>query len=168
MLKKLLLIATMGFLATLLAACSPRYDWRELEVADGRAKAAFPAKVTTETRDVTLAGHSLRFSLTAAQVDGAVFAVGFAPLPPEARADGARLAEALKQTLYRNLGAELPASMPADGAEFEARAQAKDVWLLARVWARPDAVIDIVASGSGKSLSAEHAREFVRSLSLHP
>ena len=33
-----------------IVACSPSYNWRELDVADGHVRAAFPDTVKTETR----------------------------------------------------------------------------------------------------------------------
>ena len=74
-------------LALLLAACSPRYNWREVDVADGRVRAAFPDRVQTETRQLRLDTHTLSFTLASATVGEAVFAVGSAPLPPEIAAD---------------------------------------------------------------------------------
>ncbi|CAM4218026.1 hypothetical protein [Bordetella pseudohinzii] len=168
MLKKLLLMGVIG----LLAACSPRYDWRELDVADGQLRAAFPARAQTDSRDLALAGRELHFSLTSAQVEGAVFAVGYAPLPEDLRGKPAarELGEALRRSLYANFGAEPPAGMPEDGAEIEVHAPPgqRDAWLLARIWVTSSMLVEVVATGSRRSLSPEHAREFVRSARLRP
>ncbi|OZI77978.1 hypothetical protein CAL22_01865 [Bordetella genomosp. 12] len=156
----------------LLAACSPRYDWRELDVADGRLRAAFPAKVQTDSRDLVLAGQALRFSLTSARVEGAVFAVGYAHLPEALRGQPAAraLGEALRRGLYANFGADPPDAAFVDGAEIEIHAGAgqPDAWLVARIWVTPGMLIEVMATGSSRSLSPEHAREFLRSAQLRP
>ena len=65
-------------LALLVAACSPSYNWREVDVADGHVRAAFPDRVMTDTRDLKLDTHTLSFTLASATVGEAVFAVGSA------------------------------------------------------------------------------------------
>ncbi|MBV7484552.1 hypothetical protein [Bordetella sp. BOR01] len=158
--------------ALLLAACTPSYNWREMEVADGHVQAAFPAKVQTQTREIALAGHSLRFTLTMAQVDGAMFAVGHAPLPPEVAGDPAArdaLGHALMQSLYANLSTQPPQPLPAYGDEIEVRGQAgqQPGWLMARVWVTDTMLIDAVAAGTEQTLPRERAQEFVRAVKLN-
>lgn len=158
--------------ALLLAACSPSYNWREIEVADGHARAAFPARVQTQTREISLGGQALRFTLAMAEVDGAMFAVGHAPLPPGLAGDAAAreaLGRALMQSLYANLGAQPPQALPDYGDEIEVHGQAgqKPGWLLARVWVTDSMLIDAVAAGSPDSLPRARAQEFVRAVKLN-
>jgi hypothetical protein len=159
-----LLFAVAGSL--LLAACSPKYDWRELDVADGQVHAAFPARVLTEKRDIDLAGQRVAFSLTAANVGDAYFAVGYAPLPAAAAQDKSariRLGEALIRSLYVNLHVNPPDPLPAFGSEVQVHStQGEPRWLLAKVWVTDHSLVDVVALGSVKSLPAEPARDFVR------
>lgn len=155
--------------AFVLTACSPTYDWREINVADGAAQAAFPAKVRTEKRTVSLGGQKVDFSLAAASVHDGVFAVGHARLPAGAAADPASraaLGAALMRSLYENLQVQPPASFPAYGEPIEIHGNAggKPVWLLARVWVQGDMLVEAVATGSEQGLPAEQAREFVKSL----
>ncbi len=94
-----------------LAACSPSYNWREMDVADGHVRAAFPARVSTETRELKLDTHALKFTMASATVGEAVFAVGSAPLPPEIAASPAArqaLGVALMRSLYTNMQAPPP------------------------------------------------------------
>lgn len=152
-----------------LAACTPEYNWREIDVADGRARAAFPARVQTEQRPVPLDGRQLTFSLTTAAVGDALFAVGYVLLPEDARGDAQaerRLADALARTLYANLGSRPPEQLPEPGREIELRAGlgGEPALLLARVLVHGGAVIEAVAMGPERALPAERAREFVRSL----
>jgi hypothetical protein len=155
--------------AALLNACTPTYNWREVRIAGAAARAAFPGRVDTDARDITLAAQTLRFSLTSARVDDAVFAVGYAPLPPAlaANPEGQRaLADALVRSLHDNLRAPAPGASPAYGGDIEIHGHAggKPVWALARVWIHGGLLVEAVATGSEKGLPAEPAREFVRSL----
>jgi hypothetical protein len=159
----------VGMLAGLLAACSPTYNWREIEIAGGAARAAFPARVQTDRRPVALAGQALDFSLTSASIEDAVFAVGYAPLPPALAADEAKqrdLGTALMRSLYENLRAQPPAAFPAYGENIEVHGQAggKPVWLLARVWVQGGMLVEAVATGSEQGLPPDPAHEFVKSL----
>jgi len=159
--------------AALLVAggCTPSYNWRELVVADGYVQAAFPAKVETETRTISLGGLSLPFTLTTAQVDRAMFAVGSAPLPEALATDPAArqaLGQALMQSLYVNMGAAVPETLPSFGDEILARGRAgqEPAWLLARVWVTDTMLIDAVAAGTEQDLPVERAQEFVRAVQL--
>ncbi|ALM85043.1 hypothetical protein ASB57_20540 [Bordetella sp. N] len=159
-----------GVLAAGLAACSPTYDWRELDVADGAARAAFPAKVRTESRNITLDGGPLAFTLDAARVDQAVFAVGHASLDGLTAARRDALTRALIRSLYLNLKVEPPADLPPAGADIAVRGEAggHPVLLLARVWVKGDLLIEAVASGPADKLPPAEAQTFVRSLRLRP
>lgn len=159
----------VALFATLLGACTPTYNWREIPVANGAARADFPARAHTDTRDIQLAGQSLHFSLTAARVGDAVFAVGHAPLPSSLVDDPAgqrELAAALVRSLHENLHATPPDTSPAYGTDIEVRGQAggRPVWALGRVWIHGGLLVEAVATGSAKDLPLEPAREFVHSL----
>lgn len=152
--------------------CTPSYNWRELVVADGHVRATFPAKVDSETRTITLDSLTLPFTLTMAQVERAVFAVGFAPLPEELQPDReAReaIAQALMRALYKNVGASVPSPLPAFGQEFVARGMVgqQPTWLLARVWVTETLVVEAVATGTDRSLPVVQAEEFVRAVKLN-
>ncbi len=160
-------------LALLLAACSPSYNWREMDVADGHVRAAFPARVSTETRELRLDTHTLPFTLASATVGEAVFAVGSAPLPPEIAASPAArqaLGVALMRSLYANMQAPPPKEWPAFGQDIEVHGKAvgKPGWLHAKVWVTDTMLIEAVAAGTEESLPAERAREFLRSVVLKP
>jgi hypothetical protein len=156
-------------LSLALAACTPTYNWREIDVADGNGRAAFPDRPHTDKRDIVLGGQKLAFSLTTARVGDAVFAVGYAPWPPTLAADEAArraVGQALMRSLYDNLRATPPTAFPPDGTDIDVHGQAagKPVWLLARVWVRGDMLVEAVATGSNEGLPQDPAREFVHSL----
>ncbi|WP_258129473.1 hypothetical protein [Achromobacter anxifer] len=157
----------------LLMACSPSYNWREVDVADGHVRAAFPDRVSTDTRDLKLDTHTLSFTLASATVGEAVFAVGSAPLPSEIAKDPAAkqaLGMALMHSLYANMQAPPPTEWPPYGQEFEVQGKAmgKPGWLRARIWVTDTMLIEAVAAGTVESLPADRAREFLSSVVIKP
>ncbi len=94
--------ATLGITISLLAACTPTYDWRTVRGAGAPFSVLLPAKPSNMTRTVNLGGIMASMTMTAAEVDHVTFAVGTAEL---ASADQARAALAvMKETMVRNIG----------------------------------------------------------------
>jgi len=89
--------------SVLLAACSPKYNWRDYASPDAPYKVMFPAKPASFTRTIDLDGMQVSMTMTAAEVDGATFAVGSAEAPDEAHARTAL--PAMMKALLRNIGA---------------------------------------------------------------
>ena len=77
--------------ALALAACSPTYNWRDYTSPDARYRVTFPAKPSSATRTIDLDGLQVSMTMTAAEVEGATFAVGAAEAPDAGRAPGRRL-----------------------------------------------------------------------------
>lgn len=67
--------------SALLAACSPKFDWREVQGGDAPYTVLMPAKPDTVTQEINLGGIRASMTMTGAEVDGATFAVGTAKLP---------------------------------------------------------------------------------------
>ncbi len=107
--------------ALALAGCSPEFDWRSVEVADGAITGVLPARPRSETRQVDFEGHPLDLTMTMAQAGSVLFALGHAPLPEALRADP-RAAEALARgvirSFYGNLGVQPPDPLPEPGERF--------------------------------------------------
>lgn len=158
----------LGCLA--LVACTPEYNWRELDVADGRVRAAFPARVQTDQRDIELGGVKVPFVLASSNVQDAYFAVGIARLPAAVAGDAARrleVGQSLTRSIYANLHAPVPAALPDFGTPIEVHSDSGEPrWALARVWLTADAAIEVIALGSPASLSNERAREFLQQARL--
>jgi hypothetical protein len=169
-------------LLALLAACSPKFDWRQMPAADNAVQVMFPARPHTDTHDVKVAGHVLPLTFTMADVDSSIFAVGYAKLPDEVVNDPAelgRVADAFEQVLRDNLHGvlkqrtEIPLKQgPYDkrklfrAAELEIHGQVADKpsWLLGRVYVLGNMMIEVVAVGTEKALPREAAQTFVQSL----
>lgn len=88
----------------LLAACSPKYDWREIRGSSTPFVLAFPAKPNSQTRSTELGPLKLEMTMHSVRVEGSTFAIGSATLPDAAQARAAL--PLLKQALLTNIGAQ--------------------------------------------------------------
>ena len=126
-------VTAAALLSTALTGCSPHYNWRDYSSTDAPFRVMFPDKPATHTRTVDLDGLSVSMTMTAAQVDGAMFAVGSAEAPDAAHAQAALAA--MKTALVRNIGATITREAPGKTSA------------LAGSGAAPGAAIDIEATG---------------------
>jgi len=102
-------------LLTSLAACSARYEWRELRAPDYVIN--LPGRWQTVTRDIDLAGVKVAMSMTSTGIGPSVFAVGVARLPAAAVADAAARDATFayfRDVLVRNLGGKLVSEVAID------------------------------------------------------
>ena len=93
-----------------LSACSPKYDWRDYRSNDAPYAVLFPGKPATHTRSIRLdqpgrpdPALAIDMTMTAAEVDGVVFAVGSARLADPTQAPAALAA--MRTALMRNIDA---------------------------------------------------------------
>jgi len=94
-------------LALCLAACSPRFDWRDVAPPDSGCMVALPGKAQTTRRDIELADISVPMAMTATGVGATLFAVGAARLPASLTSDAAatqRTLDYFSDALVRNVG----------------------------------------------------------------
>ena len=105
--KKLWLALLMS---AALSACSPQYDWRDYRSNDAPYAVLFPSKPATQTRSVKLDNLDVDMTMTAAEVDGVVFAVGSAQLADAARTPAAL--EAMKAALSTTSAPPSPKRRP--------------------------------------------------------
>lgn len=169
-------------LLVLLAACSPKYDWREMPAADNAIRVTFPAKPQADTRDVEVAGHTLPLTFNVAQVDSTVFAVGHAKLPAavlDNPAELAKVADAFEEVLLANLKGTLAGrrevklkQAPGDARklfraleiEVHGAVAMSPSWLLGRVYVLGDSLIEVVALGPEDQLTPDVAKTFMDSV----
>ncbi|HEY9573851.1 MAG TPA: hypothetical protein VIR76_12120 [Pusillimonas sp.] len=164
-------IGLIMLLSGVLAACSPQYNWREIPVGQGAAKAFFPDKPATQERTLKFSGHDIAFSMTSATVDGALFTVAYAPLPQAMRADAAsrkEFAAAVVGSLYRNLGQEPPATLSVEGELFTVTGKSPDgdVVLRARVWLTDTSLVEGIVTAEQTRFPGPQADEFLRGVEL--
>ncbi|HUH89004.1 MAG TPA: hypothetical protein VL003_13280 [Pusillimonas sp.] len=161
-------IFVLALLMTLLAGCSPEYNWREVSVDDGVGMVLFPDKPRTHTRALQFSGHDVSFNLTTVDVGDTIFAVGHARWPAAMAGDPA-LRESMGQTviasLYRNLGLEAPVELPEFGQRFELQGGKSGSMLLqAQVWVADTGLVEGLVMGPADGFEHESARQFLDSL----
>ena len=168
-------------LAACLAACSPKYNWRDHASPDARYRVTFPAKPASTTRTIDLDGMRVDMTMTAAEVDGATFAVGAAEAPDAARARAAL--EAMKLALLRNIGADparistasASASASNDGGsrsaiDVDATGPARDgatpMRLVGHFEARGKRFYQVIVVGRDQAVPPEQIEQFFTSFTL--
>jgi hypothetical protein len=158
--------------SVLLGACSPKYNWRDYASPDAPYKVMFPAKPASATRSIDLGGMQLSMTMTAAEVDGATFAVGAAEAPDEAHARTAL--PAMMQALLRNIGAgDAQARVHADSTgktvgEIDATGASKGVpvRLVGHFEARGKRVYQVIVLGKANAMPPEQVEQFLTSFTL--
>jgi hypothetical protein len=96
--------------SALLAACSPKYDWREVHDGDASYTVLMPAKPDTVTREINLGGIRTSMKMTGAEIDGATFAVGTAKLPDAQQALAAL--PLMRSTMVNNISGTIREKKP--------------------------------------------------------
>ncbi len=161
----------MAALSLLLAGCSPKYNWRDYASPDAPYRVMFPAKPATFTRTIDLDGMQVAMTMTAAEVDGATFAVGAAEAPDAARAQAAL--EAMQVALVRNIGATVTsqkATADSDRATRDVDASGTrngaTMHLVGHFEARGKRFYQVIAIGRADALPAEQVEQFLTSFKL--
>lgn len=156
-------------LVALVAACSPKFDWREVRGANAPFVVLLPAKPASHTRTVNLDGLQVPMTMTAADVDGVTFAVGTAELPDASQAPKALAA--MKTALVRNIGGtirqEKASAAGVVPATIEIEAAGADRVLLARFLAKDKRIYQVVVVGKENAVSHDAADTFFTSFKLN-
>ncbi len=97
-----------------LAACSPEFNWRKVQLEQTGLSAMLPGKPTTSHRLLDFEQHQLDFYLTTATAGGQSYTVGHVILPKELQQD-----EAARQRLYEALHDSLREKFIPDGQVSE-------------------------------------------------
>jgi hypothetical protein len=157
-------LAFVSILSAALAACSPKYNWRDYASADAPYSAMFPAKPATFTREIDLDGLRLPMTMTAAEVDGATFAVGTAQAPDAASAQTAL--DAARTALVRNIAGRVTREKRAGGAsDIEAAGTVKGVpmRLAGHFEARDRRLYQVIVVGRADKMPDEQVEQFLSS-----
>lgn len=150
--------------ATVLAGCSPTYNWRDYSSGDGAFSVLFPAKPATHTRSIDLGGITVDMTMTAAEVEGTTFAVGTAVAPDAALAQATL--PAMRLALLRNIGAG--ESTPDKGAaaldvEAVGKGNGRPVRLVGRFHAKGSRMYQVIVVGRPGAMPPEHTEQFLSS-----
>lgn len=164
-------LLAVPLLALVLSACDPHYNWRDYRSKDAPYSVLLPGKPATHTRDVRLGELPVRMTMSAAEVDDVVFAVGSAELTDTAQAPAALLA--MQTALARNIGATITSQATvADGAQTTVSIEAKGVrngeptLLIGRFIARDRRVYQVVVMGAERHIAREQVATFLDSFKL--
>ena len=159
-----LLVVPIILAGALLAGCNPTYNWRDVTSQEGRFKALFPAKPAVFTRAVDVDGLRVEMTMTAADVDGATFAVGTALAPSAAGAQAAL--PAMRLALLRNIGAAddvAPASPGGVRVDATGAGKAKSMHLSGRFEARGPRFYQVIVLGPAGKTPPEQIEQFLTS-----
>ena len=162
-----------------LTACSPKFNWRDYVSEDAPYRVMFPDKPVSHTRTIDLNGLKVEMTMTAAQIDGTMFAVGTAEAPDADQAEAAL--GAMKTALVRNIGATIKSeksgkTSSAAGASA-ARSAAIDIEasgnqngtpmrLVGHFESRNKRIYQVVVMGKETDLSKENVEQFMSSFRL--
>jgi hypothetical protein len=176
MTTKSLPAAGAALLATLLAVaclagCSPKYNWRDYASADATYRVMFPAKPSTFTREIDLDGMKVPMTMTAAEIEGATFAVGTALAPDAARAQAA--VAAMRIALVRNIDGHVTrekntalagaAERTASDVEAVGAVRGEALRLAGHFESRGTRFYQVIVVGKEKDMPAEQVEQFLTS-----
>ncbi|MBB5370362.1 MULTISPECIES: hypothetical protein [unclassified Janthinobacterium] len=165
--------------ASMLSACSPKFDWRDYRSPDGQFSALFPGKPSRLTRDVDLDGTKVGLTMTASEAEGSTFAIGNALMPTQAQAEAAL--PAMKTALLNNIKGSVRSEKSASAAsstpagtrqqsslsiEATGTQQGKPTVLIARFIAQDKRIFQVVIIGDEKKLPREAIDTFMDSVKL--
>jgi hypothetical protein len=157
----LLLMAT-------LCACNPQYNWRDYRSNDAPYAVLFPGKPATQTRSIKLDQLELSMTMTAAEVDGVIFAVGSAQVPDAAQ--GPAAVEAMKTALVNNIGATVTSRKTSAAGALEVEASGSQngeaMRLIGRFIAKDNRIYQVIVMGRTKNIVQDTADTYLSSFKL--
>jgi hypothetical protein len=162
--------------ASLLAACSPSYNWRDYSSQDAPFRVMFPAKPDIHKRKIDVDGLSVEMTMTAVDIEGTTFAVGSAEAPDAAKAQAAL--GAMKTALVRNIAATITKEKTSAAAtagpsgntqratiDIEATGvrNGTPMKLVGHFEARDKRIYQVIVMGKAKAVSPEQVDQFMSS-----
>lgn len=173
-----LFLATLAA-ASVLSACSPKFDWRDYRSPDAQFTALFPGKPAVLTREIDLDGKKVSLTMTASEIDGATFAIGSAVLDTTEQAQAAL--PAMKTALLKNINGTVRSEKSASAASSTAAGshqrsslsveatgtqQGKPVLLVGRFVAQDKRIFQVIILGEESRLSRDTIDTFMDSVKL--
>jgi len=156
-------------LALALCACSPKYDWRDYRSNDAPYAVLFPGKPASQTRSIKLDQLDVSMTMSAASVDGVVFAVGSAQLADAAQAPAA--VDAMQTAMVKNISASITSSRQLAGGAREVDASGTEkgqaMRLIGRFVAKDNRIYQVVVIGPAAKIEAEPVETFLTSFKLN-
>lgn len=157
------------------AGCNPALNWREVRSNDAGYTVLLPAKPTSFERSVDLNGLKVMMDMTAAEANGASFAVATAVVADEAQRASALMA--MQTAMTRNIQGEITeqkaitlkngTSVIQIRATGRAARNGEPLVLFARFTVHGTRVFQVIALGPKDKLDTETADTFLNSFSVH-
>jgi hypothetical protein len=157
-------------LLTVLSACSPQYNWREVHGNNVPFTVLMPAKADAFTQDIDLNGTKVAMTMTAADVADVTFAVGTASFADAATAQNALAL--MKTGLIANIGG-VPLNAVPPGKEIaNARSitlaatgsdRGKSLKMLGRLYNIDNRAYQVIIVGDPKKMNDEAIETFFTS-----
>ena len=156
-----------------LAACSPKFNWREVRSKDAPYSVLLPAKPSTFARSIDLDGMPVTMTMTAAKVDNAVFAVGSASVLDAAKAQAALVA--MKTALVKNINGTVKVEKTTAAAGSQGLSASIDVEaigttpgglpevLFGHFVSKDKEIYQVIVMGPEKAVSRENVETFISS-----
>jgi hypothetical protein len=171
-------VLSIVLISLALTACSPQFNWRDYSSDAAPYSVMFPDKPSSHTRQIDLEGMKVEMTMTAAQVDGTMFAVGTAEAPDAASAEKALAA--MKTALVKNIGATIKSEKAGKASAIgagQARSAAIDIEasgeqkgepmrLVGHFESRDKRFYQVVVIGKEKDLTPENVQMFMSSFKL--
>jgi hypothetical protein len=161
--------------AAALLACSPKYNWREVRGEQASFVVLLPGKPASHSREIDLNGIKVTMTMTAAEVDGVIFAVGSAQLPDQAAPQAAL--QSMKTAMVRNINGTIrneksPAAAPGVVPDIDIEAvgtarNGRPALLFAHFAAKNQRVYQAVVVGREQSVSRDAVDTFMSSFKLN-
>ena len=178
--KSLIKSAIFTLLASaLLAACSSTYNWRDYSSPEAPYRVMFPDKPSVHKRTIDIGGMQVEMTMTAVDVEGAMFAVGSAQAPDAAKAQAALAA--MKTALVNNIGATVTkekasAAASTSGGSATQRASidieatgsqnGTPMKLIGHFESRDKRFYQVIVMGKESKIPREHVEQFISSFKL--
>jgi hypothetical protein len=170
-----LIFPLVVLLTVLIAACSPKFNWREVHSKDAPYTVLMPAKPSEMSRDIQLGQQTVTMYMNTAQIDGVNFAVGAAKMrdATQAQLTIAIIKSALVQKLAGHITHEKSTVGNIDGKvvfndEFGASSGTPNMAvsptrMLGRLVARDEWVFQVLVVGPEKDINKESVETFLNS-----
>ena len=178
--KSLIKSAIFTLLATAaLTACNPTYNWRDYISQDAPYRVMFPDKPSVHKRTIDIGGMQVEMTMTAVDVEGAMYAVGSAQAPDAAKAEAALTS--MKTALVKNIGATVTKEKASAAASMRAgsgtQAAAIDIEatgmrngapmkLIGHFESRDKRFYQVIVMGKEGQIPREPAEQFISSFKL--
>jgi hypothetical protein len=165
-------LAMMLAAALALSACSPQYDWRDYRSNDAPYAVLFPGKPASQTRKIQLDTIAVDMTMTAAEVNGVIFAIGSAQLPDAAQ--GPAAIEAMKTALVKNIGATVTSDKSSStglqttlDVEAKGSQNGEPMLLIGRFIAKDKRIYQVIVIGQEKNIVRETVETYFASFKLN-